>query len=145
MLLAACGLMPPVSTPTSAEIRQVTSTTDSTKTLMVVNGLVFYDSPMASRGIRYPPGTYTLEAEDSRYWYFHAPAPLELRTFKAGKMVDGRNIPGGIMLAKSITKNLTLPAAGYIDNDGPAGGKMVVWKMGGEFLGLEKIKWTKLF
>jgi hypothetical protein len=114
--------------------------------------MVFYNGSPGSprtKGIRFPPGVYSLEGEDDNYWYLRAPAPLEFRVFRAGTdiIVDNRNIAGGIMMAKSIVK--IPPAGGYIDDDGTAHGdgsaKIMVWKLGSEFLREEGKFWTKSF
>lgn len=137
-LLSGCGALQ--LNPVATESRAVQSVSDAAKTLTVTDGMVWYDAAPATRGLRFPPGRYTLEAEDADYWYFRAPAPLEFRIFADGKITDSRDIPGGLMLAKRF--NL-LPAAGYIDDE--PGRKMLVWKLGQEFLRLEHRNWQKNF
>ncbi len=126
--------------PTTAETRTVTPVTDPQKAVIVHEGMVFGDSPMPTRGLRFPPGTYTLEAENESYWYFRSPAPLEFRISKQGQMVDGRDIPGGLMIAKGF--NL-VPAGAYVDGEGST--KVTVWKLGTEFLSQEGRSWKKTF
>lgn len=60
---------------------------------------------------------------------------------KEGKVADGHDIPGGIMLSKRLLNRI--PAAGYID-DG-ASSKMMVWKLGRDFLRREGKDWKKNF
>jgi hypothetical protein len=110
------------------------------ETFTVIEGMVFYDASPATRGLRFPPGVFALEAEDGDYLYLRSPAPLEFHVFKDGKAVDSRNIPGGIMVAKHFS---LVPAAGYIDTEGTK--KMGVWKLGGEFLRIEGKYWKKSF
>ncbi len=141
--ITACGALGPIASPVASEARVVSATTDTAKTLTVKDGLVFYDGANASHGIRFPPGTYALEAQDASYWYLRAPGPLERREFNSGKVSDSRTFPGGIMIGKSMVKTLTLPAAGYAD--GENGGKVLIWRLGGEFVRLEGRDWSKSF
>ncbi|MBS0630595.1 MAG: hypothetical protein JSS11_01675 [Verrucomicrobia bacterium] len=126
--------------PAWSEDRPVQIAHDSTKTVTVIEGMVFYNGLSQTRGLRFPPGTYTLEAEDAQYYYLRSPAPLEFRTFANGQSTDGRDIPGGIMIAKQF--NL-IPGGGYIDGD--KGQKVAIWKLGSEFLRIEGRYWTKSF
>lgn len=142
-LVTGCGVLPPIASPIASETRLVTVASDSTKTFTVKDGMVFYDGLAASHGIRFPPGTYALEAEDASYWYLRAPAPLEMRTFESGHLAESHTAPGGIMLWKSLSKTVTLPAAGYVDAEG--GNKLLVWKLGGEFMRLQGRPWSKSF
>jgi len=132
--------------PGANETREIQRTTDDSKTLMVINGMIFYDTPgfmgmQPSRGIRFPPGKYVLEGEDKEYQYFRSSSPLEFRVFKDKKAVDDKEIPGGIMLGKTILK--LVPAAGYIDGEGST--KVMVWKLGSEFFGLKNRECKKSF
>ena len=68
-----------------------------------------------------------------------APLPLEMRVLKEGKIVDGRDVPGGIMLSKKLLNRI--PAGGYIDDKGSL--KMLVWKLGRDFLRREGKDWSK--
>ncbi|MCC7173165.1 MAG: hypothetical protein IT459_22135 [Planctomycetes bacterium] len=136
LLLASCSAFGSRN-PVVVEARAVTPATDESMTLSVEGGMVFMDQQPPTRGIRFPEGTYALEGEDDDGWYFRAPAPLEFRIFTDGKMTDGRNIPGGLMLKKAWS---TVPAIGYTD-DGP-GKKTLVWRLGGEFLRLEGTEWS---
>ena len=132
--------------PIANEIRQVQAITGDSRTLTVANGMVFYDSPSflglrPSRGIRFPPGTYVLEGEDKEYRYFRSPSPLEFREFRGKDVVGGKEMPGGIALGKSMFK--FVPAGGYIDGEGTT--KVLVWKLGGEFVQLHDRAWKKNF
>lgn len=141
-LLTAC--MSVYNTPVAAELRDVKLIADVSKTVTVQEGMVWVDkSFMETRGIRFPPGVYVLEAEDSAYWYFRSPSSLEFRIFKDGKVTDSRNIPGGIMIGKDLFRYI--PAAGYVDNDEKENGKVMVWRLGGNFLALEGSAWKKSF
>ncbi len=142
-LSTGCGALPPLVSPVASETRSVTTVSDSSKTLTVKGGMVFYDGLAASHGIRFPPGTYVLEAEDASYWYLRAPAPLEIRTFQSGHVTDSHTAPGGIMMGKSRVNTVILPAAGYVDGDG--GSKLLVWKLGGEFVKLRGQEWSQSF
>ena len=102
--------------------------------------MVFYD-PSETHGLRFPAGRYALEAEDAEFWYLRSTDPLEFRVFKDGAAVDERRIPGGIMIPKQL--NLQLAGAAYIDGEGTA--KVMVWRLGGEFLRQEGRYWTKSF
>ena len=139
-LFTSCAVLPPQD-PTASEHRPVRPASDVGKTLAVVDGMVFYDSLARNKGIRFPGGTYVLEAEDDVYWYFRAPAPLEFRIFRSGQVVDERNSPGGLMLGKATLR--LVPAAGYIDGEGQE--RILVHKLGGEFLRLEGRYWKKTF
>ncbi len=85
---------------------------DSSKTLTVLQEMVWDDKSHPTREIRFPAGTYGLEAEDPDYWYMRSPAPLNLREFKKGVQTQSQNIRGGIALGKYTTRSV--PAAGYI-------------------------------
>ena len=137
MLLVGCV---PLQVNPVTESRSVQAATDVKKTFTVAEGMVFYDASPATHGLRFPPGIYTVEAEDADYWYLRSPAPLEFHVMKDGRTVDEREIPGGIMIAKHFNM---VPAGGYIDGEGSA--KMMVWKCGGEFLRQEGKYWTKNF
>ena len=137
--LAACGgldLNPLVNEPRSVRLEQ-----DSSKTLTVVQEMVWDDKSHATREIRFPVGTYALEAEDADYWYLRSPAPLNLRDFKKGVQTESHNIRGGIALGKYTTRSV--PAAGYID--GQESSRILIWKLGKQFLSREGRDWRKSF
>ena len=139
--LASCSLIH--VDPVTAEQRSVTPVTDPSKTVTLNEPVVWLNAPAyrASKGIRLPSGLYTLEAEDADYWYFRAPAPIEMRVLDNGTPVDGPDIPGGLALAKA-TLTLTSPAA-YIDVD--ADHKMLVMKLGSEFVLMRGNQWDRSF
>jgi hypothetical protein len=144
VLAVTCAAAPSFAGPETSQPRTVSRVTDATKTLSVKDGMVFYDRVLRpSRGIRFPAGTYLLEAEDASYWYLRSPVPLEIREFKSGEVVSSRTALGGIMLGKSFFKTIALPAAGYLDADGD--GKVALWSLGGEFIRLEGSAWSKSF
>lgn len=137
--LAACGgleLNPLVNEPRTVRFEQ-----DPSKTLTVVHEMVWHDKSHATREIRFPVGTYTLEAEDADYWYMRSSAPLNLREFKKGVQTESRNIRGGIAIGKYITRSV--PAAGYID--GQESSRILIWKLGKDFLSREGKDWRKSF
>lgn len=138
-LLIGCGVLPPLD-PVASEERTVRSASDTSRTITVPEGMVWYNVGQ-TRGLRFPPGTYVLEAEDDSYWYFHASSPLEFRVFNGGNVTDAQNIPGGIMLGK-VSLSM-VPAGGYIDAEGSK--KMQVWKLGSDFLRREGRDWKKSF
>ena len=133
--------------PRANEVRTVVPITDDGKTLTILNGMVYYDRPIRyQHGIRFPTGRYTLEAQDSSYWYLRAPTPIEFRDFERGrqdeKPTTSRSSPGGIALAKSAL-NLSIPAGAYVDGD--QGTRVIVWILGGDFILREGHDWSKTF
>ena len=137
--LSACGgleLNPSVNEPRSVHLEQ-----DPSKTLTVVQEMVFGDKSHATREIRFPAGTYALEAEDADYWYMRSPVPLNLRGFNKGVQIESRNIRGGIAIGKYTTRSV--PAAGYID--GQESSRILIWKLGKDFLSREGKEWRKSF
>ena len=137
--LAACGgleLNPSVNEPRSVHLEQ-----DPSKTLTVVQEMVFGDKSHATREIRFPAGTYALEAEDADYWYMRSPVPLNLRGFNKGVQIESRNIRGGIAIGKYTTRSV--PAAAYID--GQESSRILIWKLGKDFMSREGKDWRKSF
>ena len=129
--------------PVVSEDRQVTAISDPSKTVAVLEPMVWTNAPLgsATKGVRLLPGTYSLEAEDADYLYFRAPEPIEVRVLQGGEPVDGRDIPGGLALAKALFN--MVPAATYIDA-GP-GMKTLIFKHGSEFLQMRDSTWSKSF
>ena len=84
---------------------------------------------------------YSLEAEDADYWYFRSSAPLEFRRFEHGRPTEEHSNPGGLMLGKRSLR--MVPAGAYIEGDGTS--KIMVWKLGGDFLAMEGRQWRKSF
>jgi hypothetical protein len=138
--LTGCGALPALDS-TASEVRNIRPTSDTSKTVTVPEGMVWYSTASRSSGLRFPPGTYALEAEDDDYWYFRAPSPLEFRSFVNGKPGEEYTKPGGLMLSKRSIR--LVPGAGYVDADGSS--KNMVWKLGGDFLALEGRQWHKSF
>lgn len=108
--------------------------------MTVPEGMVWYNTSRI-KGIRFPPGTYVLEAEDGSYGRLRSVSPLEFRTFNGGGVADVRNIPGGIMIGKAALS--AVHAGGYIDDE--VATKEIVWKLGGDFPRLEGRDWRKSF
>jgi hypothetical protein len=137
--LAACGgleLNPSINEPRSVHLEQ-----DPSKTLTVVQEMVWGDKSHATREIRFPAGTYALEAEDADYWYMRSPVPLNLRGFNKGVQTESRNIRGGIAIGKYTTRSV--PAAAYID--GQESSRILIWKLGKDFMSREGKDWRKSF
>jgi hypothetical protein len=139
IVLIACAALP--LDPVTSEARTVHAAHDKTKTVTIPEGMVFYNTPAATQGLRFPPGTYWLESEDESYWYFRSALPLEFRKFSGGKVVDSHTAPGGIMLRKAVVAPIA--GGGYIDGDGNS--RILVWKFGGEFLRQQGRNWSKSF
>jgi hypothetical protein len=136
--LAACGgldLNPSVNEPRTVHLER-----DPSKTLTVVHEMVWQDKSHPTREIRFPAGTYTLEAEDVDYWYMRSAAPLNLREFKKGVQTESRNIRGGLAIGKYTTRSV--PAAGYIDGE-ESSRRVLIWKLGKDFLSREGKDWRK--
>ena len=136
-LLAACGgleLNPLVNEP-----RTVHFETDPSKTLTVIRDMVWEDKSHAAHEITLPAATYALEAEDADYWYMRAPVPLRYKEFKKGVPMESRNLRGGIAIGKYMTRSV--PAAAYID--GQESSRILIWKLGKDFLGREGKDWRR--
>jgi hypothetical protein len=140
ILLSACGTLPPLD-PGAHASKTVSTASDPSKNVTVPEGMVWYGSPSRSTGIRFPPGLYSLESEDTDYWYFRSPAPLEFRSFENGRPTEEHSNPGGLMLGKRTLR--VVPAGAYIDGEGAS--KIMVWKLGGDFLAMEGKQWRKSF
>jgi hypothetical protein len=135
------GCVAPMS-PATHEARVVSPVVNQTKELVFKEPMVWYDQTFApTRGIMFPQGTYQIEAEDSDYIYFHAPAEIEYRTLQGGSVTGDRFMPGGVFLAKTAI-NL-VPAGAYLSVDKNT--NVLTWKLGGSFLRMEGSKWTKNF
>ena len=138
-LFSGCVL--PMS-PLTHEARAVSPLTSQTKEVVFKEPMVWYDQSFApTRGIMFPQGTYQLEAEDSDYLYFHAPAQIEYRSLQGGSVTDDQFMPGGVFLAKAGIS--LVPAGAYSSVDEHT--NVLTWKLGGSFLRMEGSKWTKNF
>jgi hypothetical protein len=138
--LSACGTLPPLD-PGVHESKTVSTAYDPSKNVTVPEGMVWYAGPSRSTGIRLPPGLYSLEAEDADYWYFRSSASLEFRSFENGRPTEEHSNPGGLMLGKRSLR--MVPAGAYIE--GGETSKIMVWKLGGDFLAMEGRQWRKSF
>lgn len=119
----------------------MSAASDPSKNVTVPEGMVWYAGPSRSTGIRLAPGLYSLEAEDADYWYFRSSAPLEFRSFENGRPTAEHSNSGGLMLSKRSLR--MVPAGAYIDGDGTS--KIMVGKLGGDFLAMEGKQWRKSF
>lgn len=140
-VLALCSCHPRALNPLVNETRKVSPVTDEDRFITISNAMVWHDSTPATKGIRLLEGTYALEAVDDSYWYFKSPLPIEMRILQGAHTVDGRNMSGGIAIAKGWTS--MLPAAIYIDE--AEARKTVIWKLGRGFLLREGRDWIKTF
>jgi hypothetical protein len=127
--------------PLTNERRNVHLEQDKSKTVTLTNDMTRYDASRPTHGIRFPAGIYLLEAEDEDYWYMRSSVPLEFTDYRKGGKVESRSIPGGIMVGKYVFRSV--PAGGYIDGEGSA--RILVWKLGSDFLGREGKDWKKSF
>lgn len=127
--------------PLTNETRTVRPEQDPSKTLTVTHEMVWQDKAHAAHALDFPTGNYALEAEDADYWYMRAPAPLIMQQLKKGVPVETRNIRGGLAIGKYTTRSV--PAAGYID--GQESTRILIWKLGKDFLGREGRDWRKSF
>ena len=137
--LSACGgleLNPLVNEPRGVHLEQ-----DSSKTLTVVHDLVWQDKSHATEEIRLHAGIYMLEGEDGEYWYMRSSVALELHEFKNGGKVESSNLHGGLALGKYSFR--PVPGAVYIDGEGTS--RVIIWKLGKNFLSGEGKDWRKSF
>jgi hypothetical protein len=125
-----------------AEQHPVRSASEPSKAVVFNEPVVWLDASTqrASKGVRFLPGRYELEAENEEYWYFRAPEPLELRALEDGQSLDGRFVAGGLALSKGF--NLE-PAIAYIDDKTDQ--KLHVMRMGRDFLQLRGKTWDPSF
>src|SRR6202012_3516391 len=96
---AGCAALPPFD-PVDNEQRTVTPVSDHARVLTLKEPEVWYDGQPPRNGIRLPAGDYVIEAEDDAFWYFAAPAQIELRGLNAGTFAGGialrkHFVPGG--------------------------------------------------
>jgi hypothetical protein len=137
--LCACGGLE--LNPVVNETRTVHAERDASKTLTVMHEMVWDDKSHVAHELRFPAGTYALEAEDDAYLYMRSAAPLQYQEFSKGRRVDERSFRGGIALGKYTTRSV--PAAGYID--GQETTRVLIWKLGKDFLKREGADWKKSF
>ena len=135
------GCVLPMS-PLANQAHVVTPLTNQTETVVFKEPQVWYDQTFApTRGIRFPEGTYYLEAEDSEYRFFRAPSDLEYRVLQGGQVIQDRFMPGGLCLSKRAFD--LVPAGGYLFVDVHT--NVLTWKLGADFMSMEGGRWTKNF
>jgi hypothetical protein len=135
--LCACGgleLNPVINEP-----RVVHFEKDPSKTLTMVHDVVFKDKTRLAHEITFPAGTYTLEAEDGDYWYMRSGVPLHYLELKKGAPPETRSLRGGVAIGKYTTRSV--PAAAYID--GQESVRILIWKLGKDFLSREGSDWRR--
>jgi hypothetical protein len=137
--LCACGGIE--LNPFVNERRTVRFEQDTSKTLTVLRDMVWEDKSHAAHELRMPAGIYTLEGEDDEYWYMRSGAPLELRDFKKDSKPESRSLRGGLAIGKYSFRSV--PGAAYIDGEGMS--RVIIWKLGKDFLGREGKDWRKSF
>lgn len=138
--LAGClALENPFNSPIVSQSRSITPVRNAGRSLTVAHGLGFSSSSGGTRRISFPAGVYPLEAEDAGYWYFRASAPITFTELSTENWMPRAQM-GGLMVAKSGNP---LAGGGYVD--GSASTKILVWKLGAEFLALEGQYWKKNF
>ncbi|BEU02161.1 hypothetical protein OAG1_09610 [Agarivorans sp. OAG1] len=137
LLVSACKS---VGVGSGFEERPVTQVSEPASKVQFNDALVWLDSAQqGKRGVRFLKGEYPLSAEDDEYWYFQAPSVIEMAVLEGGNVVGGKKMPGGLMLAKD--ELATVPAGAYIDNETDS--KILVLKMGRDFMALKGEKWQK--
>ena len=127
--------------PIVNEHRTVRFERDPSKTVTVIHDLVWKDKSHATEELRLPAGTYALEGEDDDYWYMRSSVPLELREFKSDGKTESHNLHGGLAVGKYSFR--PVPGAGYIDGEGTS--RVIIWKLGKNFLSGEGQDWRKSF
>ena len=137
--LGACGGLE--LNPIVNEHRTVRFEQDPSKTVTVIPGLVWEDKSHATEELRLPAGIYALEGEDGDYWYMRSSVALELREFKEGGKVESHNLRGGLAVGKYSFR--PAPGAVYIDGEGTS--RVIIWKLGKNFLSREGKDWRKSF
>jgi hypothetical protein len=127
--------------PLINEHRVIRAQQDPAKTLSVTHELVLNDKKRPVHELYLPPGSYAFEGEDDQYWYLRASSPLSMVDFHRNGPADKHNLRGGIALGKYATRSV--PAAVYIDGEGTA--KVLIWKLGKDFMRGEGRDWRKSF
>jgi hypothetical protein len=137
--LQACGGLE--LNPLINEHRVIRAEQDRTKTLGVTREVVLDDKKHPAHELSLPPGIYSFEGEDDEYWYLRSGHPLSMVDFHRGGDSDRHSLRGGLALGKYSTRSV--PAAVYIDGEGSA--KVLIWKLGKDFMGREGRDWRKSF
>lgn len=127
--------------PLTNEHRVIRAEPDRSRTLTVDHDLVLDDKRHPTHELRLPAGIYVFEGEDEEYWYMRSSGPLGMQDFRRGGETDQHSLRGGIALGKYSTRSV--PAAVYIDGQGTA--KVLIWKLGKDFMGGEGRVWRKSF
>ena len=121
------------------ESRIVQVATDVKKNVIVTKVISLMDGLHPTGAVTMHAGTFTLEAEDSEYWYLRSPTPLSFLECKEEKMCNERKLPGGIMIGKSQTG----ATAVGIYTDGANSTKVMAWKLGPGFIDLQGKDWKQ--
>ena len=137
--LCACGGIE--LNPFVNERRTIRLEQDPSKTVTVARDLVWDDKSRPAHELRMPAGVYALEGEDEEYWYMRSGVPLELRDFKKDSKPESRHLRGGLAVGKYSFRSV--PGAAYIDGEGTS--RVIIWKLGKNFLGGEGKDWRKSF
>ena len=127
--------------PVINEHRVIRAEQDRARTLLVTRDLVLDDKRHAAHELHLPAGAYALEGEDADYWYLRSSQALTMLDFHRGGQSDRHSLRGGIALGKYSTRSV--PAAVYIDGEGTA--KVLIWKLGKDFMGGEGRDWRRSF
>jgi len=137
--LSACGGLR--LNPVTNERRNVHLEQDPSRTLTVMSDMLWRDGSSPAHELRLPAGVYALEAQDDEYWYLRSSSTLEYKTIPKHGKVDDRNFQGGIMIGKYLFR--AVPAGGYIDGEGST--RILIWKLGSEFISRQGKDWRKSF
>ena len=127
--------------PLTNEHRVIRAEQDRARTLVVTRELVLDDKRHPAHELHLPGGTYALEGEDEDYWYLRSGSALIMLDFHRGGQSDRHSLRGGIALGKYVTRSV--PAAVYIDGEGTD--KILIWKLGKDFMGGEGRDWHRSF
>ncbi len=127
--------------PLINEHRTIRVEQDRARSLVVTRELVLDDKRHAAHELRLAGGIYALEGEDEDYWYLRSGSALIMLDFHRGGQTDRHSLRGGIALGKYSTRSV--PAAVYIDGEGTA--KILIWKLGKDFMGGEGRDWRRSF
>lgn len=142
MIAAGCGGIR--LDPTDDQPRTITVRSDPAMSLTFKTGQVLCYDISARRCLRLPPGNYRFEGEDAVWRYFRAPEGLEFRILDKPDGDRQRFILGGIALRKGA--DIMLPAEIYIDSDSRrVEDKVLIFKLGHDFIDLQGSLWTKNF
>jgi hypothetical protein len=127
--------------PLINEHRVIRAQTDRARMVVVTHELVLDDKRRPAHELHLPAGVYALEGEDEEYWYLRSGSALTLLDLHRGGQTERHNLRGGVALGKYSTRSV--PAAVYIDAQGTD--KVLVWKLGQDFMGGEGRDWRRSF